>query len=233
MTRGSLAICAALLTLSSVQAGGWLFPRGPGPHMRFGPYTGGHGYSYNEAYSYGYPFSAADTWRRNVFSQPQGYTPYRPNEKPIQHRVFPKPDVPYISVLGPDGMPMLVRPPVGGVMDGAVAPPLLVPPASLPPAGTPLLQPVPAEAALAPTAANAATVRIQVPEGAEVWVEKQKLDQVGPERIFTTPALSSEQTEIVSVRAKWHEAGREVEQFRAVGVRAGQTASVRFTSRSE
>lgn len=226
MSCRSLAVLTSLLVLSSVHADGWLFPRGPGPHMQYGAYTGGHGYSYNEAYSYGYPFSAADTWRRNLFSHPQGYVPYRPYERPIQYRVFPKPDVPYIAVPGPDGLPMLVKPGVAdGSIDGVLPHGPAVPPAGINPVGPPLLQPVPPVVGEQPAA-----IHIRVPADAEVWVEKEKLTQAGGDRVFQTPALSAGQAQLYSVRAKWNDGGREVEQFRAVTVRAGQTAQLSFGS---
>ncbi|MFO0927317.1 MAG: TIGR03000 domain-containing protein [Gemmataceae bacterium] len=226
MSRRSLAVLTSLLALSSVHADGWLFPRGPGPHMQYGPYTGGHGYSYNEAYSYGYPFSAADTWRRNIYSQPQGYTPYRPYERPIQHRVWPKPDVPYIAVPGADGLPTLVKPGVAdGAMDGVIPHGPAAPPAGLNPIGPPLLQPVPPAAGAQP-----GMVHIQVPAAAEVWVEKEKLGQAGDSRMFQTPPLAGGSAQVFSVRAKWNQGGREVEQFRVVTVRGGETATLRFES---
>src|SRR5579872_5939651 len=50
--------------------------RGPWD-MSLGPYTGGHGYSYNEAYGYGLPFSPAqfpDVWH---YPYGFGYYPVR------------------------------------------------------------------------------------------------------------------------------------------------------------
>ena len=60
-----------------------------------------------------------------------------------------------------------------------------------------------------------------------MWVEKQKLPGAGA--TFQTPPLTPGKMEIYSVRAKWTIAGKEVEQFRVVGVQAGDSTEVQFT----
>ena len=230
MTRFPAALAAVAVWAAPAWAG-W-FGNGIGSAMQYGPYTGGHGYSWNVAYSYGFAFSPADTWRRDFAANPAGYYPFRPYGWPIYYRVCPRPDTPYISVPGPDGLPVLVKPPVVAEdlhdgHGGPVAPPLLQP---VPDGATPTLPPpVPVpEAAPAPRPVTAARIRVLVPADAEVWVEKEKMEQAGPERVFQTPPLGPGRMQIYSVRAKWHEAGREVEQFRVVGVKAGETAKLTF-----
>jgi uncharacterized protein (TIGR03000 family) len=214
MTRLTVALSLALCAGSA--HGGW-FTRGVGD---YGPYTGGHGYSYNVAYSYGFAWSAADTWRRDIFAYPGGIYPYRPYERPIYYRVFPKPETPYISVPGPDGLPTLIHPLPHADAVLPYEPTLLTPPAGAPP--TPNLLPVP------DATAKAATIRVKAPEAAEVWVEKEQLPGAGGERTFQTAPLTGGRTQIFSLRAKWSEGGREVEQYRVVGVKAGETARVTF-----
>ena len=46
----------------------------------------------------------------------------------------------------------------------------------------------------------------------------------------SSPPLTPGKMEVYSVRAKWTVAGREVEQFRVVGVRAGDSAQVLFAA---
>jgi uncharacterized protein (TIGR03000 family) len=218
MKRYALALAMMLLPqIPDAEAG--LFDQGIGGAMYYGPYTGGHGYSYNTAYGYGFCFSAADTWRRDPLAYPAGIYPYRPYGWPISCRVFPTPPAPYISVPGPDGLPILepTVPPVS-MLTGV---PVLVAPST-----TTTLQPVPA----APAVQHSATVRVHVPAGAEVWIDKEKTTQTGTDRIFQSPPLTAGKMHVISVRAKWNEAGREIEQFRVVGVRAGETAKVTFTS---
>lgn len=200
----TLALCA-----TSAQAG-W-FSKGVGA---YGPYTGGHGYSYNVAYSYGFAWSAADTWKRDLFAYPGGITPYRPYGRPISKTVFPHPQTPYIAIPGLDGLPTLVQPGLHEAMqhsiDGVPA--------------TPSLLPLPTEAT------QTGTIHVQVPESAQVWVEKEQVSGTGADRTFQTPPLAPNKTQLYSVRAKWTEAGREVDQYRVVGVQAGETAKVTFVN---
>ena len=201
----ALLLLLGLPCLPSAEA--QLFPRGPDA-LRYGAYTGGHGYSYNTAYSYGLSFSSADTWRRDPFAYPAGIYPYRPYGRPIAYRVFPNPTTPYYSVPGPDGLPILIR------QNGEIA------------AVEPGLALVPV-----PTVADgkSARIRIVAPAGAEVWVEKEKFAGA----TFQTPPLTPGKVEVYSVRAKWMDAGQEVEQFRVVAVRAGESAKVQFASSPE
>jgi uncharacterized protein (TIGR03000 family) len=203
-----LAVVAAYLAAASAQAGPFgLFGGGVGD---YGPYTGGHLYSYNTAYGYGLSFTAADSWRRDWLAYPAGITPYRPYERPIYYRAFPvSPDRPPIAVPGDDGLPVLRTP---------------APPAQLGQAvqGAPLLQPVPA-------ATRTATVRVAAPPGARVWVERDEVAG-GTERVFTTAEIAGGAMKIYTVRARWAGPLGEVEQVRVVGVRAGENARVTFTS---
>lgn len=202
MKLSQLVLLAACLGAATSHAGP--FNQGIGGAMYYGPYTGGHLYSYNTAYSYGFTFSPADSWRRDAYAYPGGAAPYRPYDWPIRYRAFPiDRDRPMISVEGDDGLPVLRK----------------VPPTSLS-SGTPLLQPV-------PSPANMGTVKVMVPIGTTVWVNDRELPG-GMERTFTTQPLQSGQEVIYTIRAKWSEAGKDNEQIRAVRVKAGQAASVDF-----
>jgi uncharacterized protein (TIGR03000 family) len=214
MKRFWFALLGAVVVILPAQAG--LFNRGIGSAMEYGPYTGGHAYSYNVAYSYGFAFSAADTWRRDPLAYPAGVYPYRPYGRPILYRVFPQtPGAPApISVPGEDGLPILVNPGVPGTA--------LDHPAVVVPGAIPALQAVPA------ADTRPATIRIIVPYNAEVWLEKEKLTQTGMERAFTLPPLAPGKTHIYTLRASWTENGKAIEQFRVVGIRAGETAKVNF-----
>ena len=83
------------------------------------------------------------------------------------------------------------------------------------------LKPVPA------AVGGAALIKIAAPAGAEVYVEKERVSG----DVFQTPPLEG-RMKVYSVRAKWLKDGREVEQFRVVGVEAGETAKLTFTSAS-
>jgi uncharacterized protein (TIGR03000 family) len=199
-----------LLAAPSARAG--LFNEGIGGAMYYGPYTGGHYYSYNVAYGYGFAFSPADTWRRDIFAYPGGPYPYRPYGWPIYCRVWPNTGTPYISAPGPDGLKTLV--PAPGYAHGETLP-----------GGLPALAPVPTTSAAQP-----ATIKISVPAHAQVWFDREVTTQTGQTRVFQSPPLPQGKTHVYTVRARWNEAGREVEQHRIVGVRAGETARLTFTT---
>jgi uncharacterized protein (TIGR03000 family) len=191
-----------------------LFPTGPDA-LRYGAYTGGHAYSYNTAYGYGLSFSPADSWWRDPFAYPAGIYPYRPFQRPITYRVFPRPTTPYVSIPGPNGLPILVP----QVVEAGPAPVGVIVNPGLP------LVPVPA------ADGRCAQIRVVAPAGAEVWVEKQKLPGAGA--TYQTPPLTSGKMQLYSVRAKWAVAGKQVEQFRVVGVSAGDSAQVQFAAEAK
>jgi len=91
------------------------------------------------------------------------------------------------------------------------------------PGPLPGLQAVPAQAQAAP-----ATVRVVVPANAEVWLDREKTNQTGMERAFVLPPLAPGKLHVVNVRASWVANGQVVEQFRVVGIKAGETAKVNF-----
>jgi uncharacterized protein (TIGR03000 family) len=66
-----------LLTAGPGQAAG-LFTFTPADFL-YGPYTGGHSYSYNVAYGYGLPFSAADTFRPVPYANAGMFIPWPGN----------------------------------------------------------------------------------------------------------------------------------------------------------
>lgn len=212
MKRWVIVPCCLFLHVTTATAG--LFGGGIGSAMQYGPYTGGHAYSYATAYHYGFTFSPADSWRRDVYGYPGGVNPYRPFGRPIERRVFPHPDVPYISVPGPDGLPVLVR-------DPSVPPR----PVAVTPATHPDLQPVPAQRAVVEERGK---IRLAVPENAEVWFEKQKMNTPGSDRLYETEPLEAGRTKVYTVRVRWTEGAQTFEQFRVVGVRAGETARLTF-----
>lgn len=227
MTRFLLPAVAGLALLApaaEAQLFDRIFPRGA-EALKYGAYQGGHALPYSTAYHYVQPFSAADTWRRDPLAYPAGIYPYRPYGKPIQYRVFPMPETPYISVPGPDGLPILVQQP------GAVA-------AGQPEVITsrqpdPVLKPVPTTPAaplavqpLANTTAEA-TIHIAAPADAEVWVDKTKIDG-GTARSAKATDLTPGEVRVYSVRAKWVKDGKTFEQFRVVGVKAGESARLTF-----
>jgi len=207
------ALLVAVMLGSVAHAGPFGFGQGIGPAMQHGPYTGGHRYSYNVAYSYGLSFNAADSWRIDPFAYPAGIAPYRPYGRPILYRAFPiNRENPPISVPGEDGLPRLVTP---GLPPTSLGSGLL-------PVPTTSLKPV-----LAPPL-GCAHIRIAAPAAAQVFVDKEQVSG----DLFQTPALDG-RMRVYTVRAKWTSVGREVEQFRVVGVKPGETAKVAFGTEAE
>jgi uncharacterized protein (TIGR03000 family) len=126
--------------------------------------------------------------------------------------VFPRPDVPFYSEIGEDGLIQLVRP--GGVSQQVIDPTVSM--------ASPNLLPTP------DATTKVATIHVKAPEGAEVWVEKDKINEGGAERSYSTPPLHATRTQIFTLRAKFTVEGKEVEQFRVVGLKGGETAKVTF-----
>lgn len=200
--------CSLLLVAASAglgHAGPFGFGEGIGPAKIYGPYTGGHRYSYNVAYSYGLAFNAADTWRIDPVAYPTGIAPFRPFGRPIRWQTFPhNPANPPIAVIDERGLPVLRTPGVSPNGELLPVPHVALKPVNAPPAGC-------------------AQIRILAPEGAEVFVEKEKLKG----DLYQTPPLEG-RMKVYSVRARWNRDGREVEQFRVVGVQPGETAKLVF-----
>jgi len=208
VTRFLLALSAALLAGAAAQAGP--FNKGIGDAMYYGPYTGGHGYSPNVAYSYGLSFRAADSWRVDPFAYPVGVDPYPPHYQPKNYRGWWKPYEPYPTEPGePHGPVVVIQP--GIEFYNTAATPLTTTPAAAPVNG-----------------ATTGLVKVNVPADAVVWIEKQQMKQTGTDRVYETPDLPPGKTAIYSIRAKWTKDGKPVERYRVLGIKAGETAKINF-----
>src|SRR5947209_10362410 len=110
----ALAALGLILSAGTVSAEFLGFGGGIGPAMWYGPYTGGHMYSYNVAYGYGFAFSAADTWRRDPLAYPASpyaypYGPYPPRRL-LCPPAPPAYAAPYGAVaVGPGGQPLVLQ----------------------------------------------------------------------------------------------------------------------------
>lgn len=92
-----------------------------------------------------------------------------------------------------------------------------------PDASRSLLPPIEAAPRTDPTRAR---FTLKVPEGAEVWLEGEKMEApTGRERTFVTPELKEGQTYAYDVRVRWQEGGRTQETTRTVTLRAGDEKS--------
>jgi uncharacterized protein (TIGR03000 family) len=75
---------------------------------------------------------------------------------------------------------------------------------------------------------NAALIAVRVPADAELWFDGTKTSQASEVRQFQTPALEPGQEYNYTVRARWKDQGREVDQTRKVTVRAGDRLGINF-----
>jgi uncharacterized protein (TIGR03000 family) len=75
---------------------------------------------------------------------------------------------------------------------------------------------------------GAAIIEIQVPCGADLCVDGVPTQQLGPDRLFTSPPLEKGCEYVYALRARWVENGRLVEQVRSVTVHAGDHLRVVF-----
>jgi len=89
----------------------------------------------------------------------------------------------------------------------------------------------PAEAAPVPAAAgNTARIEVQVPVGAQVWIDGQLSNQTSTVRAFETPAtLEPGRTYSYKVVAQWDENGVPVTRERVVDFQAGNQVIVNMT----
>lgn len=72
-------------------------------------------------------------------------------------------------------------------------------------------------------------LKVQVPLGAEVWLEGQKMRSTGSMRHFRSPPLNPTQEYAYEVRARWRIDDKPIEDIRHVAIRAGATVLVDFT----
>lgn len=164
----------------------------------YGPYSGGHGYSYATAYHYQLPFGSGnfpDVW---TFPHAAGHYPYayslkerRPTLMQILRRHRQRKAQP--------SCPLGLQP---------------VPPDHI-------INPAPAES-------QPARICVHLPADAEVWIDGIKTNQTGPYRTYHTPALPAGKVLHYEVKARWVQAGQLVEQTRSVFVPTGGEAQVNF-----
>jgi uncharacterized protein (TIGR03000 family) len=80
------------------------------------------------------------------------------------------------------------------------------------------------------TAADTATITVQVPVDAEVWFDDTKMSMTGARREFVTPQLTPGQTYSYKVRARWTQGGRVFDESHPISFHAGQAILVNFVA---
>lgn len=77
-----------------------------------------------------------------------------------------------------------------------------------------------------------AFIDVQLPPEAELWFEGVKTKQTGPERHFRSPRLSDGREYAYTLRARWKEGGKTVEQRHELHVKAGDWYRVSMSRNS-
>ena len=75
---------------------------------------------------------------------------------------------------------------------------------------------------------NDASVTMNVPADAQIWVDGAATTSTGSVREFTSPPLKPGSQYHYEVQARWNENGHEVTQTQEVAVRAGANIRVDF-----
>lgn len=169
-------------------------------------------YGYRYGYHYGYrPYYHYRYW--------YGVSPYYPAwASPYYPAIWGSPY--YTPVTSPYGaaydLPALAA--LASALGGASAAP--APSSSVPPAPTPA------------TTAETARITVRLPAAAELWVNGALMAQTGSVRVFDTPPLTAGQRYTYTVRARWTESGRPVEQTQTVGFAPGDHIDVTFPAPS-
>jgi uncharacterized protein (TIGR03000 family) len=97
---------------------------------------------------------------------------------------------------------------------------LPLPPDEVPPGPYPGLPEAPTD--------NTARIFVLLPPDAQLWFEGQATTKKGPRREFYSPKLNPSRTYVYTIRARWKEDDRWVEQQGELEVRANETFVVRF-----
>jgi uncharacterized protein (TIGR03000 family) len=72
------------------------------------------------------------------------------------------------------------------------------------------------------------SIRMRVPENAQVWFDDRPTTRQGTERDFISPPVSAGRYYTYHVRVQWTEGGKPVTEARDVTVRAGDRVNLSF-----
>jgi len=86
-------------------------------------------------------------------------------------------------------------------------------------------------APMTPVQSVAVTVLLPV-ANAQVWFQGAATSQQGTERVFQSPPLEANHAYTYTIKARWTESGRVVDQERQVSVQVGQNTTVNFRDRT-
>jgi uncharacterized protein (TIGR03000 family) len=75
-----------------------------------------------------------------------------------------------------------------------------------------------------------ATINVNVPADAELWLQGVNMNLTGTQRQFVTPALGRDRDYMYDIRARWQQNGQDMDWTRHVRVRGGEEVTVDFLS---
>jgi uncharacterized protein (TIGR03000 family) len=80
---------------------------------------------------------------------------------------------------------------------------------------------------------DSVNVTVLVPAAdAQVWFDNNATTQQGMQRLFESPSLTPNHAYTYTIKARWMENGKAVEQERQVNVQAGHNVTVNFREKS-
>jgi uncharacterized protein (TIGR03000 family) len=79
-----------------------------------------------------------------------------------------------------------------------------------------------------PPSSNRCHIHVVLPSHATLWFGNEATDRAGAIRDFLSPELSPGKTYNYTLKARWVQDGRAVEQTRHIKVRANELATVNF-----
>lgn len=74
----------------------------------------------------------------------------------------------------------------------------------------------------------AAVIEVKMPCFGELWVDDTATEQLGTDRLFTSPPLERGSEYVYVLRARWMDSGRMIEQTQSVRVHSGDRVQVVF-----
>jgi uncharacterized protein (TIGR03000 family) len=174
--------------------------RGPYDYS-YGPYRGGHNWSYAESYGY-YGVANLSAYANYVYpSGGFGYGYY-----PLGWGLGYPYRYGFYNVINP-AYTVPPRPP--GYSIKAMAKDVVLPPVN-------------------EINGLAAVIEVKMPCYGDLWVDGAPTEQLGTDRLFTSPPLEKGSEYVYLLRARWVQDGKTIEQSREVRVHGGERVRVVF-----
>jgi uncharacterized protein (TIGR03000 family) len=203
-TRSFSFVTAGVLTLVLTQANSAFAGVFRGPYdFSVGPYRGGEGWSYNQSYGY-FGVSSTSVYPYYAFYPYTIYTPYGYGLRNNRWGYYGN------GIYGMNPAYLFPPRPPGYLQDmKARAKDVVLPPMNQ---------------------MNwlAAVIEVKMPCYGDLWVDGVATEQLGTDRLFTSPPLEKGGEYVYVLRARWLENGQMIEQTQDVRVHSGDRVQVVF-----